>query len=124
MPSTSPTMTMTAAPQTDSAWGRQAPPSPAAVSAPVAAMRDPGAQATKTVATNAAGEGNTVPVSSWDVEAVCSFLESLELGSLAPILRENAVDGLMLQSLSEEDLVAELGFRKLQARKVYERLPR
>jgi len=68
--------------------------------------------------------GASLPVSSWDVEAVCSFLGSLELGGLAANVRENGVDGQMLQSLSEEDLVAELGFKKLQARKVFERLPR
>merc|ERR1719310_2506063 len=83
----------------------EAAPAPAAASsAPVAAMRAPSAaasapvesRATATVTTNAAGEANAGPVSTWDVEAVCSFLESLGLGSLAPTLRENAVDGLML----------------------------
>jgi hypothetical protein len=51
------------------------------------------------------------------------FLEKIELGHLVPKFRENGVDGLMLQELSDEDLMSELGCTKLQARKIRVRKP-
>lgn len=63
-------------------------------------------------------------VNRWDVAMVCGFLDTLELGALQDAFRENAVDGQMLKTLSEDDLVTELGLKKLQARKVLQRLPK
>jgi len=61
------------------------------------------------------------PSVSWGVEDVVQYLQSIELGHLANTFRENGVDGLMLQELSEEDLMTELGCTKLQARKIRQR---
>jgi len=61
--------------------------------------------------------------SSWRVEEVLRYLESLELGHVGTKFKENGIDGQMLLDLSEEDLVTELGLTKLQARKVRQRLP-
>eukprot|EP00811_Abedinium_folium_P009881 NODE_19137_length_858_cov_5.344733.p1 GENE.NODE_19137_length_858_cov_5.344733~~NODE_19137_length_858_cov_5.344733.p1 ORF type:complete len:204 (+),score=70.14 NODE_19137_length_858_cov_5.344733:48-614(+) len=63
------------------------------------------------------------PVVSWGVDEVVQFIEGLGLGQKAAKFREDAVDGGMLASLSEDDLVSELGLSKLQARKVIQRLP-
>ena len=59
---------------------------------------------------------------AWTVDDVCKFITNLELGHVVAAFRENAVDGRMLASLSEADLVDELGLRPLQARKVKSRL--
>ena len=59
---------------------------------------------------------------AWDVKDVCHYLTTLHLGHLTPAFQDNAVDGRMLASLSESDLVTELGLKPLQARKVKERL--
>ena len=59
---------------------------------------------------------------AWTVDDVCKYIENLELSHVIEAFRDNAVDGRMLASLSEEDLVAELGLKPLQARKVKDRL--
>ena len=46
---------------------------------------------------------------AWAVDDVCKFSTNLELGHVVAVFRENAVDGRMLASLSEADLVDELG---------------
>ena len=46
------------------------------------------------------------------------YIADLELGHVAAAFRDNAVDGRMLASLSETDLVSELGLKPLQACKV------
>jgi hypothetical protein len=61
---------------------------------------------------------------SWGVDDVVKWLESLELGHLAPRFRENGVDGAFLQELSIDKMVVELGMTKLQAKKVLLRLPK
>ena len=58
----------------------------------------------------------------WTVDDVCKYVSDLELGHVAPAFKENAIDGRMLASLSEADMVAELGLKPLQARKVKDRL--
>eukprot|EP00746_Dinoflagellata_sp_MGD_P143609 gnl/MRDRNA2_/MRDRNA2_76419_c0_seq1.p1 gnl/MRDRNA2_/MRDRNA2_76419_c0~~gnl/MRDRNA2_/MRDRNA2_76419_c0_seq1.p1 ORF type:complete len:641 (-),score=104.03 gnl/MRDRNA2_/MRDRNA2_76419_c0_seq1:296-2218(-) len=63
------------------------------------------------------------PTSSWRTEDVAQYLEQIELGHLAPKFRENGVDGVVLQELSDEDLITELGCTKLQARKIRRALP-
>ena len=55
---------------------------------------------------------------------VVQFITDLGLGHISEKFRENAVDGQMLLDLSEEDMCAELGLQKLQARKVVQRLPK
>ena len=60
---------------------------------------------------------------AWTVDDVCSYIIHLELGHVVEAFRKNAVDGRMLASLSEADLVSELGLKPLQARKVKDRLP-
>ena len=59
---------------------------------------------------------------AWNVDDVCKCIADLELGHVAAAFRDNAVDGRMLASLSETDLVSELGLKPLQARKVKSRL--
>ena len=59
---------------------------------------------------------------AWTVDDVCKYIADLELGHVIAAFRDNAVDGRMLASLSEADLVAELGLKPLQARKVKDRL--
>ena len=59
---------------------------------------------------------------AWTVDDVCKYIADLELGHVVAAFRENAVDGRMLASLSEDDLISELGLKVLQARKVKERL--
>ena len=61
--------------------------------------------------------------SGWAVNDVVNYIESLSLGHVKDKFIENAIDGRFLMELSEEDLTAELGLTKLQARKVKERLP-
>ena len=60
---------------------------------------------------------------SWSVEDVCNYLVGLQLAHISDKFRENGVDGRFLADLKEEELVAELGLTKLQARKVMMRLP-
>lgn len=48
---------------------------------------------------------------------VLAFLDSIGLGHLAGIFKENTVDGPLLVVLTDEDLKNELGFTNLQARK-------
>ena len=45
------------------------------------------------------------------------------LGHISEPFRANGIDGAFLDTLSEEDLVQELGSSKLQARKVMGRFP-
>ena len=52
------------------------------------------------------------------MDDVVSFLMELELGHSEEVFRFNGVDGRFLCSLSEADLVSELGLSRLQARKV------
>lgn len=60
-------------------------------------------------------------IESWSVEDVCRALAH-EFGSLpeglGATLRENAVDGPFLMTLSDDDLMNELGCTKLQVKKV------
>ena len=70
--------------------------------------------------------GETPPakrLASWNVDDVCRFLATLELQHVEASFRTNAVDGLSLESLSEEDLRVHLGLSALQARKVIARRP-
>ena len=64
------------------------------------------------------------PCSQWSVDQVTTYLESLELGHLTSIFRVNAVDGEMLDTLSQAELQSELGLTMLQSRKVINRLPK
>ena len=59
---------------------------------------------------------------AWSVDDVCRYIIHLELGHVIEAFRENGVDGRMLASLSEADLISELGLKPLQARKVKDRL--
>ena len=49
---------------------------------------------------------------------VVAFLRELELGHVEDLFRTSGVDGDMLVDRSEDDMQAELGLTKLQARKV------
>ena len=60
---------------------------------------------------------------AWSVDDVVAYLGRLGLGHLRVPLRASGVDGAFLDTLSEEDLVQELGLSRLQARKVMGRLP-
>jgi hypothetical protein len=54
----------------------------------------------------------------FSVDDVCVLFVSLELGHLAPKIRENVVDGPLLLSLTEADFVNDLGLSGLQTKRV------
>lgn len=56
--------------------------------------------------------------SAFSVDEVCLLLVSLELGHLQDKIRDNGVDGGLLVSLSETELVQDLGLSTLQAKRV------
>ena len=51
------------------------------------------------------------------------FLDSCELGHLKEAIRTNGVDGELLLSLTDSEMMEELGLTKLQVKKVRLRLP-
>ena len=55
-------------------------------------------------------------VEQWAVADVCAYLEGLQLGHLAQAVRDNALSGADLLALSQEELVTDLGWTKLQVR--------
>ncbi|CAJ1417934.1 unnamed protein product [Effrenium voratum] len=61
-------------------------------------------------------EGKRLQCLAWNVGQVCEYLRALELEHVVAAFKENGVDGRFLASLSEGDLVAELGLKPLQAR--------
>ncbi|KAL4859919.1 Cortactin-binding protein 2 [Chlorella vulgaris] len=64
---------------------------------------------------------NTMPPagpSQWTVSDVCAWLEDLELHTLVPEFKSNAVSGQDLITLTDEDLQQELHCTSLQARKI------
>ena len=52
------------------------------------------------------------------------FLGSCDLGHIADTIRTNGVDGELLASLTDCDMIEELGLTKLQVKKIRLRLPR
>jgi hypothetical protein len=58
----------------------------------------------------------------WTTDEVVGFLEGIGLPQLETRVRESAVDGELLCSLSKDELVADLGLTALQAMKVLQRL--
>lgn len=58
------------------------------------------------------------PKEEWAVSEVCDFLKVLELSHLEAAFRNEGIDGSFLRSLSEDDLVKQLGLSVLQARKI------
>ena len=54
---------------------------------------------------------------NYNQNEVSNWLRSIGLGHKAVLFEEHAVDGLMLETLTEEDLRVELGLSKLQSRK-------
>lgn len=63
------------------------------------------------------------PAEGWSIEDVCRWLkEELLMGNLAGVMEENGVDGKLLLTLSEDELIEELGLKKLQSRKIVTRL--
>ena len=93
---------------------------PAVVATPVAQQ---GAKRSTTSATGLTPDRKKQCIDSWSVDDVCTFLGSLSLGHVELAFRNNGVDGMMLSTLSLEDLENELGLTKLQARKILARLP-
>ena len=59
----------------------------------------------------------------WSVGDVVHFLESCELGHLKDVFQKNGVDGGFLLTLSDKELVEELGLTNLQVKKIRVRLP-
>ena len=55
------------------------------------------------------------PLHSWDVNDVCTYLRRLKLSEYQNVFRDNGVHGQMLEILSEDVLMTELGLNKLQA---------
>ena len=62
-------------------------------------------------------------VEDWSVDDVLSCIRILSLEHVQDKFRDNAVDGLMLLEVSEEELRNELGLTLLQARKVKASFP-
>ena len=55
-------------------------------------------------------------VASWDIAAVCGFLEGIGLHALVPAFKDNAVNGKDLLDLTDEDFRDSLGCSNLQVR--------
>lgn len=55
---------------------------------------------------------------TWGTDQVLRFAKALGISQGLDDLAENAVDGMLLSTLSEDDLVTELGFKRLQAKKL------
>ena len=72
--------------------------------------------------TGATPEAKRVACVHWTVEEVVAFVECLGLSHVSHAFRFNAIDGLFLSQLSQEELVGELGLTSLQAKKVLLRL--
>ena len=65
----------------------------------------------------------TKKAADWTIDQVVDFMHKLSLpADVEGRIRENAVDGELLCSLSRADLVKELGLSNLQAAKVLQRL--
>ena len=62
------------------------------------------------------------PVPEWSTEDVAEYLAHLGFHEHVHAFMENGVDGQMLLTLSENDIVGELGLTRLQSRKVLQRL--
>ena len=60
---------------------------------------------------------------SWTVDDVVEFLGSCDLGHIADTIRVNGVDGELLVSLTDSEMMEELGLTKLQVKKIRLRLP-
>ena len=60
-------------------------------------------------------------IPSWSVEDVVALVTKLQVPH--EMFRLHAVDGVVLQTLSEEELQAELGLTLLQARKIASHRP-
>jgi pyruvate/2-oxoglutarate dehydrogenase complex dihydrolipoamide acyltransferase (E2) component len=60
--------------------------------------------------------------SEYTVDEVCTFLNAIGLGSKIGAFQENAIDGGMLVSLTDEDLQNDLGLSSLQARKFLQKM--
>ena len=62
-------------------------------------------------------------VVSWNVAQVVAYLDVLELSHVSDIVKVNAMDGRMLLDLVANEELMDVGFTKLQARKITMRLP-
>jgi len=62
------------------------------------------------------------PPEEWGVESAVQFLYTIELGNLEEIFRENSIDGEMLLSLSFEELVEDVGLKRMHAKKIKRKL--
>ena len=62
-------------------------------------------------------------VASWSVAQVVAFLDFLELSHVTDMVKVNAMDGRMLLELVANEELMDVGFTKLQARKITMRLP-
>jgi hypothetical protein len=60
--------------------------------------------------------------SEYTIDEVCIFLNAVGLGSKIGDFKENAIDGGMLVSLTDEDLASDLGLSNLQTRKLRQKL--
>lgn len=58
------------------------------------------------------------PLKDLTVDEVTQWLEKLELGQLAPAFKRDAVDGDLLITLTNQELVSDLGCTNLQAKKI------
>ncbi len=67
---------------------------------------------------------STKGATSWNVDVVVEWLNTLELGHLAGRFRESGVDGAFLMELTVDEMINELNLTKLQAKKIILRLPK
>jgi SAM domain (Sterile alpha motif) len=58
----------------------------------------------------------TISIKNFDNQEVCIWLNAIGLGSKVGPFQDNAVDGDLLCSLSQEDLTNDLGLSGLQVR--------
>ena len=56
------------------------------------------------------------------VEDVCELLDLLKLSSFKESFRENGIDGDLLTELTVSDMISELGFNRIQAKKLYKNM--
>ena len=107
----------------------EAPTCPAAgptEAAPSSSERAPAERTALAFASTAAssssdGQASRMPAkeaAKWSEAQVLRFFEGLGLGKVREQLSDAAVNGIVLCSLSEDEMVTELGLTKLQARKV------
>ena len=86
---------------------------------PEASGREAGADLVPSGGIDLIGAAEMVPMNEWSVDEVCAFVRALEMPEgVVSAFRENAVDGDMLLTMSDEEFGQEIGMLMLQVRKL------